>query len=132
MQRTTYERKRRDCIVAALSEKASQINMLSNIVQSLRVWVLRLWCRRTRSAKKKANSYPFSEPQGPAKESPEVPQELTPPAQHRQRPDTDSLENDHTTEVADNTEEANPQAGSVLPYSVGRQIRRGRTQGCIR
>ncbi len=104
--------------MATRPEKVYQINMLSNIVQSLRVWVRRLRCRRTRSAKKKANSYPFSEPQGPAKESPEVSQELTPPAQYRQRPDTDSLESDHTTEVADNTEEANSQAGSVLPYSA--------------
>ena len=104
--------------MAARPEIVYQINMLSNIVQSLRGWVRRLWRRRTRLAKKKVNSYPFSEPQGPAKESPEVPQELTPPAKYRQRPDTDSLESDHTTEVADNTEEANPQAGSVLPYSV--------------
>ena len=105
--------------MAALPEKVSQINMLSNIVQSLRGWVRRLWRRRTRSAKKKANSYPFSEPQVPARESPEVPQELTTPAKCRQRkPDTDSLESDHTTEVADNAEEANPQAGPVIPYSA--------------
>ena len=50
---------------AALSEKVSQVNMLSNIVQSLRVWARRLWRRRIRSAEKKANSYPSSEPQGP-------------------------------------------------------------------
>ena len=105
--------------MAARPEKVYQINMLSNIVQSLRVWVRRLWRRRTHSANKKANSYPFSEPQVPARESPEVPQEPTSPAKCRQRkPDTDSLESDHATEVADNAEEENPQAGLGAPYSA--------------
>ena len=39
--------------MAARPEKVYQLNMLSNIVQSLRVWVRRLWRRRTRSAEKK-------------------------------------------------------------------------------
>ncbi len=104
---------------AARPEKVYQINMLSNIVQSLRVWVRCLWHRRTHASQKKANSYPFSESQVPARESPEVPQELTPPTKWRQRkPDTDSLESDHTTEVADCAEEDNPQAGPGGPYSV--------------
>ena len=42
--------------MAARPEKGYQINMLSNIVQSLRVWAWRLWRRRTHSAKKKAES----------------------------------------------------------------------------
>ena len=68
--------------------------MLSNIIRSLQVWVRRLWRRR-------------------------VAQELTPPAKCRQRkPDIDSLEREHTTEVADNAEEENPQAGPVVPYSA--------------
>ena len=99
--------------MAARPEKVYQINMLSNIVQSLRVWVRRLWRRRTCSAKKKANSYPFSEPQVPARESLEAPRELTPPTECRQRrSDADSLESDQTEE------EANPQAGPVVPYSA--------------
>ena len=107
-------------MVAAQPEKVYQINMLSNIVQSLRVWVRRLWRRRTHSAKKKANSYPFLEPQGPAKESPGLlkTKSWLHLQKYRQHPDTDSLESDHTKEVADNTEKANPQAGSVLPYSA--------------
>ena len=73
------------------------IKMLSKIVQSLRVWVRRLWRRRTRLAKKKVNLYPFPKPQVPPRESLEVPQKLVPPAKCKQRNlDTDSLESDHT------------------------------------